>query len=235
MGLADLHIHTLYSHDGTCSVPAVLKYAAEQTELDVIAITDHDNLEGALEAEQLAPAYGIEVIPGCEITTAEGHLLALFIRRPVPAGLPLLKTVRRVGEQGGLCIAAHPGARGTHSLSLPSVYRVMQHPEGREVLVGIETTNTGQLDQASGWAARAMADVFQITQVGCSDAHLLWMIGTGATVFPGRGAAGLRQALENGETEPVSTGRLSRLRLAGGFLSSYLLRRAGAAGSTGAV
>lgn len=233
MGLADLHIHSIFSHDGTCTVPAILKYVKEKTTLDVIAITDHDNLDGALEAEQLGPAYGVEVIPGCEITTAEGHLLALFIHRPVPPGLPLLETVRRVGEQGGLCIAAHPGARGTQSLPLPAVYRVMQHPDGREVLVGIETTNTGQLDQKSAWAARAMADVFQISQVGCSDAHLLWMIGMGATVFPGSGAAALRQALLSGETEPVSNGQPNPLRLVGGFLSGYLLHKAAALGGSG--
>ena len=76
MGKADLHIHTIYSWDGTCTVEAVLKQAAHIAGLDVIAITDHDEIQGALEAVDLAPRYGIEVIPGCEISTADGHLLA---------------------------------------------------------------------------------------------------------------------------------------------------------------
>ncbi|HNF94893.1 MAG TPA: PHP domain-containing protein, partial [Anaerolineales bacterium] len=68
MGLADLHLHTIYSYDGTATVPAVLRRARELG-LNVIAITDHDEIAGALEAVKLASHYGVEVIPGSEITT----------------------------------------------------------------------------------------------------------------------------------------------------------------------
>ena len=77
MGLADLHIHTIYSYDGTASVPAVLT-RAKQIGLDVIAITDHDEIAGSLKALELASKYGVQVIPAIEITTAEGDLLALM-------------------------------------------------------------------------------------------------------------------------------------------------------------
>jgi len=69
MGLADLHIHTIYSYDGTAPVAAVLNRAKE-VGLNVIAITDHDEIKGSLKAFDLAPQFGIEVIPGIEITTA---------------------------------------------------------------------------------------------------------------------------------------------------------------------
>ncbi|HEY9527920.1 MAG TPA: PHP domain-containing protein [Anaerolineales bacterium] len=69
MGLADLHMHTVYSYDGTASVPAVLA-RTKQVGLDVIAITDHDEIRGALKAVELAPRFDIEIIPGIEITTA---------------------------------------------------------------------------------------------------------------------------------------------------------------------
>ncbi|HXF85262.1 MAG TPA: PHP domain-containing protein [Anaerolineales bacterium] len=92
MGLADLHIHTLYSYDGTASVPAVLK-RARQVGLDVIAITDHDEIDGALRALELASAYGVEVIPGTEVTTSEGDLLALNITQKIKRGRPLIETV----------------------------------------------------------------------------------------------------------------------------------------------
>ena len=117
MGKADLHIHTVYSWDGTCAVEAVLKQAAHVAHLDVIAITDHDEICGALEAEELAFRYGIEVIPGSEISTADGHLLALFIREKIPAGLSLVETVLRVHEKGGLCVVPHPEAKGTPSIN----------------------------------------------------------------------------------------------------------------------
>src|SRR5688572_4264126 len=111
MGLADLHLHTIYSFDGTASVPSVLKQARKMR-LDVIAITDHDEIAGALEAIKLASHYGVEVIPGIEITTVDGDLLALFITEKVPAGLSLTETVLRVRELGGVCIAPHPMAGG---------------------------------------------------------------------------------------------------------------------------
>ena len=58
MGLADLHIHTIYSYDGTMSVPAELARAC-QIGLNVIAITDHDEIAGSLNALELAPKYGV--------------------------------------------------------------------------------------------------------------------------------------------------------------------------------
>ena len=58
MGLADLHIHTNYSYDGTASVPEVLR-KAKQLGLNVIAVTDHDEIAGSLEAVQLASHYGV--------------------------------------------------------------------------------------------------------------------------------------------------------------------------------
>ena len=82
MGLADLHTHTIYSYDGTASVPAVLK-RAKQIGLHVLAITDHDEIVGSLKALELAPKYGIQVIPGIEITTAESDLLAYNIYQKV--------------------------------------------------------------------------------------------------------------------------------------------------------
>ena len=111
MGLADLHLHTIYSYDGTAPLPAVLT-RAKQLGLDVIAITDHDEIAGALKALEIAPLYGVEVIPGVEITTAEGDLLALFIKEKVAAGLSLVETVLKVRELGGVCIAPHPMAGG---------------------------------------------------------------------------------------------------------------------------
>jgi hypothetical protein len=70
MGLADLHMHTIYNYDGIALVSAVLT-RAKQVGSDVIAITGHDEIKGALKALEFAPGYGVEVILGIEITTAE--------------------------------------------------------------------------------------------------------------------------------------------------------------------
>lgn len=107
MGFADLHIHSIYSYDGTASVPSVLR-RAKQIGLNVIAITDHDEINGSLKALDFASQFDIEVIPGVEVTTAEGDLLALNVTSLVERGRPLIETVLVVGELGGFCIAPHP-------------------------------------------------------------------------------------------------------------------------------
>ena len=106
-GRADLHIHTCHS-DGTASVRETLEYASMHTGLDVIAITDHDTIDGAIEAAALAKLYRVEVVVGEEITSREGHVLGLFLTSRVPPRLSALETVAAVHAQGGLAIAAHP-------------------------------------------------------------------------------------------------------------------------------
>jgi predicted metal-dependent phosphoesterase TrpH len=226
MGLADLHIHTIHSWDGTCAVSAVLQYAAH-IGLSVIAITDHDEIKGALEAVGLAPSFGVEVVPGNEITTAEGHVLALFIRQQVPAGLSLIGTVLRVGELGGLCIAAHPMARVSGSLTAAAIYQALQHPQVGCTLVGVEAYNAGLVYSQSNRAAQALAQTLPVAQVGNSDAHMLWMIGRGTTEFSGSTASQLRRALEEHATRVVKGQPSGALRIISTWVPRYLLRRAG--------
>lgn len=226
MGLADLHIHTIHSWDGTCTVAAVLKQAADSAGLDVIAITDHDVFEGALEAQQLASRYGIEVIPGCEVSSAEGHLLCLFLNAPVPAGLPLIETALIVAEQGGLCIPAHPMAVGTSSITPKILKHALAHPQASQVIVGLEAYNAGLVYGRSNPAAQALAIEHNLALVGSSDAHTAWGIGRGLTGFAGRSAADLRQALVQRQTY-VLRGRERRYATVGSWLFNIALRRAG--------
>ena len=224
MGLADLHTHTVYSYDGTASVPAVLQRAS-QVGLDIIAITDHDVIRGALLAEQLAPKYNIQVLPGVEITTAEGDLLGLGLRELVPAGLPLIETLRRVGDLGGFCVAPHPGAGGMSmkSLGAYSIFKALRDEEASRVLIGIETYNATTIDRSGNFSARIWAEHLGIAQTGSSDAHILDAIGLGATIFPGNTLSDLFAALQAGTTQVHIGPEWSALRVLGGWLASYLM------------
>jgi predicted metal-dependent phosphoesterase TrpH len=224
MGLADLHMHTIYSFDGTASVEAVLK-RAQRVGLDVIAITDHDEVAGALRALELAPKFGIEIIPGSEVTTAEGDLLALFVQQKIPAKRPLLETVLRVGELDGICIAPHPmaGGMGMNSLSAYSIRSALRHPEAARVLIAIEAYNATVLDRECNRFAEILAVRTGLAKVGDSDAHTLQAIGLGATEFPGHTASDLVAALWTGTTRVRRGKRLSTTQILGGWAANYLM------------
>lgn len=214
MGRADLHIHTTYS-DGMGTAPAVLE-SARRAGLAVIAITDHDDLRAARQARDLAPRYGIGVVPGVEITTAEGHLLAYWVEQPVPAGRPLIETLLRVGEQGGLCVAAHPTAQWVHSLGAKAIWRALQHPGAGRILIGIEVYNLNLPRLVNNRGAQALGHETGLAQLANSDSHMLPTIGLCHSEFPGTSPLALRRALEHRLTRPVIGPRSS------GFIGSWL-------------
>jgi hypothetical protein len=104
----DLHMHTDHSHD--CATPVeVLLATARAQGLGAIAVTDHNEISGALEAHSQAPEAGVKVIVGEEIKTADqGEVIGLFISEKVPRGLSLEETVAEIRRQGGLVYVPHP-------------------------------------------------------------------------------------------------------------------------------
>ncbi|MBX3036162.1 MAG: PHP domain-containing protein [Anaerolineales bacterium] len=200
MGTADLHIHSIYSHDATTTVRAILKHASD-VGLNVIAVTDHDEIRGSLEAQQLAPKYGIEVVPGVEISTKDGHLVALFIETLPPAGLSMTDTLLHIGKQGGIAIAPHPFNNLPNSLSMEAVLGAMTNPRAKAVLKGIETHNMGT--QNFDRVAQKLSIYLPLAKIASSDAHIYWAIGAGRTEFDGTTANQLRDAIENNATTPI--------------------------------
>jgi hypothetical protein len=227
MGYADLHIHSVHSHDGTCTISAILKHVADKTDLDVIAITDHDKVTGLKEAVTLGPKYGIEVIPGCEISTAQGHLLALFITDLVPAGLPLIETIKIVGGLGGLCIIPHPEAAGIGGLHANVIRAAVSDPEIAKILVGIETFNGGLFFPRTNLVGISLASSLSLSSLGCSDSHILSTIGQGKTEFEGRTAADLRKALEEHTTIAHISHGLQGPVVLGHWFPHFFLRKMG--------
>lgn len=105
---AELHVHSRYS-DGLDNVEKILRKAIEKR-IEVISITDHDTIDGSLSAIELVEAEKLEiaVIPGVEISTTSGHLLAYGILQDVEPGLSMEETCRRVKEMKGISALAHP-------------------------------------------------------------------------------------------------------------------------------
>lgn len=105
----DLHNHTSFSSDGVMS-PAELLGAARANGLGCVAVTDHNTVEGALEALALAQTDPTlpRVIPGIEVSTADGDIIGLYVQERIPRGLPAGDTIALIRQQGGLVYLPHP-------------------------------------------------------------------------------------------------------------------------------
>jgi predicted metal-dependent phosphoesterase TrpH len=204
LGKADMHLHTLYS-DGTASVQAVLDHVESATDLDLVAITDHERIDGALRAREIhaGGGYSFELIVGEEITTRRGHVLALFLTERVPALRPLPETLERIHDQGGIAIAPHSLAPLTPSLGRRSLLWSHGAADPRHRLDAIELMNPSTAGRSRrGARDRLNADTLGLPAVGNSDAHVLEGIGTAWTWFPGATAADYRAAIDAGTTRP---------------------------------
>lgn len=202
---ADIHLHTTHS-DGLATPREVVEWAATHTDLAVIAITDHNTVDGAFEAAEAAKDFDIEVVIGQEIDTAEGHVLGLWAPERIEPGLSPDETVARIHEQGGLAIVAHPFAPrwwARHGLSRgdADLYE-------RVAFDGFEVSNSTPLLFHANFAARRFSrrHRHRFALTGGSDAHILDAIGASRTLFPGHTAADLRKAIEERRTSARGPG-----------------------------
>jgi predicted metal-dependent phosphoesterase TrpH len=104
----DLHMHTDHSNDCVTPVEVLLATARERG-LGAIAVTDHNEISGALEAREKAAEYGVKVIVGEEVKTADqGEVIGLFIEEKIPRGMSLAETIAEIRRQGGIVYVPHP-------------------------------------------------------------------------------------------------------------------------------
>jgi predicted metal-dependent phosphoesterase TrpH len=200
---ADLHIHS-GAGDGVASVAQILDYVEQETDLKLIAITDHDLLEGALEARELAARkqYRFEIMVGMEITTLEGHLLAYDLEQPIRMLMPLARTIRLIHEQAGFCVVPHPMSWLTRSIGYRGLRRLTEDLGNDVTIEGLEVLNPTLAGRVIYQKVQTLnRERWHLAELGGSDAHSLEFIGSGYTLFPGKSADDLRQALRERTTQ----------------------------------
>jgi predicted metal-dependent phosphoesterase TrpH len=199
----DLHCHTSASFDSLADPAAVVR-AAVARGLTHLAITDHDRIDGALRARDAAPG-GLTVIVGEEIRTADGDLIAAYLERAVPPGMPARETIDAVREQGGLVGVPHPFDHFRGSLLRD------QRLEATAGLADwIETYNARLIGSGNDLAATLARELGK-PGVAVSDAHSLLEVGVAYTVLHGdpSTADGLLAALTGPERPEIVPGRAS--------------------------
>jgi predicted metal-dependent phosphoesterase TrpH len=213
MGTADLHIHTR-DGDGMATVPELLAYVEARSDLDVIAVTEHDTLRTADDARELHARSGshrFDLICGMEVTTLDGHLLALFIDEPVASFRRIEETLAAIHAQGGLAIVPHPLSWLTRSVSVRVLERIAAIRNDAVFFDAIEEYNLSPAGRVTSARARRLnRERFHLAAVGCSDAHFLQSIGSAHTLFEGTSAAELRRAIET-KTTAGAPGRVPRM------------------------
>ena len=192
---ADLHCHSAASFD-SLSPPRALVRAAVARGLTHLAITDHERLDGALAARDLA-ADDLTVIVGEEIRTTAGDLIGLFLERPVPRGLSAPETIAAIHEQGGLAGIPHPFDRFRSSgLNRPGADWAEQVADQVDYVEGY---NARVPYPAANQRAAEFAQRFGLPAVAASDAHSLMEVGVAYNSLAGtiESADDLRAALQD--------------------------------------
>jgi len=188
----DLHMHTCYSEDATTTLKEVV-YHAKKRGLNGVAVTDHGTLRGALK---LARKSQLIIIPGLEVETQRGHILALNITTLIPPKLGITETVQKIHDAGGVAVVAHPAV-------------VLKTGLGLEItsssnLDAVEVINSASFPFfLSTYLGRRLAKRLNLPQTAGSDAHHALEIGTAYTlVDTDSNPADIVEAVRKGATTP---------------------------------
>ncbi len=165
---ADLHVHTTYSADSLIT-PRDLVYYAKKRGLNACAVTDHNTLDGAYK---IAKETDFLIIPGMEVSSVDGHIVALNVRELIPKGYSAVETVARIHKAGGIAIACHPyvyfkgclGEKVCEDFDAIEVINARAYPFKRSVK-----------------KAQEAAERLKLSQVAGTDAHFGPQIGSGYT------------------------------------------------------
>lgn len=169
--IIETHCHTTYSKQKKIkwegiNTPAEMVERADRIGLDALCITDHDSISAWPEAMAAGKKHGIVVIPGEEVSSADGHIIGLGLNELVPKGLSAEETIDFIHDQGGISIAAHPfDVKGL------GIRNKMEHADV------IEIFNSLNLEKVNNWFTKRTAKKMDKPMVAGSDAHSAEMLG----------------------------------------------------------
>jgi len=212
---ADLHVHTTYSSDSVIT-PKELVFYAKISGLNAVAVTDHDRVDGALK---IARETDFLIIPGTEVSSRHGHIVALNIQEQIPKDLGVDETVDRIHRQGGVAIACHPFALFKGSI-------------GKHVTAkfdAVEAINASAFPfNNSTRKANELAEQLKLPKTAGTDAHYGPVIGKAYTLVEAEpNVESITNAILKAQCQPAGNAISWSMRLEnqGRFLKKYLRNR----------
>lgn len=170
----DMHIHSKYSLDGKVPVEEIIKIAIKRG-MSGLCLADHNNPAGYAHARKVAPKEFI-LVPGCEVSALDGHILCYGTETKIPKNLPTAETIEKIHDAGGIAVASHP-------------FRTRFSLGGKAVRAnkfdGVEAFNARNFKPWSNPNATRLAEELKIGKTGGSDAHEAKDIGLGYLVIGG--------------------------------------------------
>jgi predicted metal-dependent phosphoesterase TrpH len=189
---ADLHVHTIYSADSVIK-PKDLVYYSKKRGLNAVAVTDHNFLVGAYKIVKNTSDFLI--IPGMEVSSLDGHIVALNVKELIPRGLSAAKTVELIHKMGGLAIACHPYV----------YFKGCLKDAVSQAFDAIETINARAFPFArSVKKAEAKAQEYNLSRVAGTDAHYGPQIGYAYTEIEAKAPTveAIMEAILDGQCSP---------------------------------
>lgn len=170
----ELHSHSSLSYDGRDPIEMLLEQAAA-VGLDALAVTDHDEFEASQRAVELAEDYGLVGIPGMEVTSAAGHVLALGVTESVPPGRPFLDTLDAIRERDGIAVVPHPFQPSRSGVAANISREALASADA------IEIYNSRLLTGRANRQAKRFAREHELPVTAGSDAHIAELVGQAVT------------------------------------------------------
>ena len=214
----DFHIHTRVSPDSSLT-PEALVRACQRAGIDIIAVTDHHTIRGALEVREVAP---FPVIIGAELRTADGEIIGLFLESDIPRGLSAKETVARIKDQGGIVQVPHPYDRFRRKhITEAALLDILPDVDIIEAF-NARTTLKGDIMRGVDFIRGHEAE-HDIRPIGVTDAHTAMEIGNAYTDIPTfEGQEDFLDALRHGSINGTRTTPLIHLSTRWTMLSRKL-------------
>ncbi|MEI8238673.1 MAG: PHP domain-containing protein [Actinomycetota bacterium] len=172
----DLHSHTMWSGDST-TTPDEIAEAVRSSGIDVLCITDHNAIKGAVD---LSDALPCRVVVGEELRTHAGEIIGLFLHERIPVGAAPAEAALAIRAQGGVVYVPHPFDPMRRNMAEPALYELA----GEGLLDAIEVVNAKTSLRSLNQRAAAFAAEFDLAAGAGSDAHVPNALGAAYVEMP---------------------------------------------------